>query len=317
MGTSLDPREIYLLECYSSLDYFGEMRDTWAEMVKHVETCLQAFMQNLPPRYRSKPLPEQPDVVWGERVLPNFRRTLQRLNDGFILFSHGDASGLAYAAGPRSDYKGQMDYWAGWMASEDEHRYYELLNKAACLANNIVLTEGAYWTPPLPLSHYDDPLYAINKPSHWPSYQINRSISVTSGGKTIKSGIYIPDVDNSCAQFLSSASTGAPLANVPAGFEDDVDPFTGMKTGENPIFSRVSCTWYFVEKIVRDPMETEPTDTAMAGLRVPAGEPCPEPGFYFTPAAAQSRRRFERDEVMPSLGSDFGVTIWQRDSDQS
>jgi hypothetical protein len=43
-----NPQEIYLLERYPSLDYFCELRDTWADMVKHLETCLDRFMQNLP-----------------------------------------------------------------------------------------------------------------------------------------------------------------------------------------------------------------------------------------------------------------------------
>jgi hypothetical protein len=97
MPAQVNPQEIYLLERYTSLDYFADLRDTWAEMVKHVESCLESFMQNLPADYRSTSLPEQPDVVWGQRVLPNFRDTLQGLNTGFILLTHGDFKGLTFA----------------------------------------------------------------------------------------------------------------------------------------------------------------------------------------------------------------------------
>jgi hypothetical protein len=54
-------------------DYFDELRDTWANLVAHVESCLESFMQSPPANYRLKPLPEQPHIEWAERVLPNFR----------------------------------------------------------------------------------------------------------------------------------------------------------------------------------------------------------------------------------------------------
>jgi len=100
MKKALNPQEIYLLERYISLEYFSELRETWEKMIRHIESCLDNFMRNLPRNYRSRPVPEQPDVVWGHRVLPNFRNTLQGLNTGFILLTHGDYKGLSYASGP-------------------------------------------------------------------------------------------------------------------------------------------------------------------------------------------------------------------------
>ena len=51
--------------------------------------------------------------------------------------------------------------------------------------------------------------------------------------------------------------------------------------------------------------------------RQPAGQPCPKEGWWFTPAAAGSRRHFKQGEVMPEVQSDYGSTFWQWDSDQS
>ena len=51
--------------------------------------------------------------------------------------------------------------------------------------------------------------------------------------------------------------------------------------------------------------------------RVEAGKACPRSGWWTTPAKAGIRRYFEQGTVMPSLGSDYGLTIWQWDSDQS
>ena len=53
------------------------------------------------------------------------------------------------------------------------------------------------------------------------------------------------------------------------------------------------------------------------GHNVAAGQPCPEAGWWFTPAQAGSRRYFKLGEIMPSLGGDYGLTFWQWSPDQS
>lgn len=108
MGTPLIPQEIFLLERYTSAEYFGKLRDTWTEMIAHLDRCLDELMLNLPLDYRNRPLPEQPDAVWGERVIPNFRDTLQSLNDGHITLLGGDLSGLEYCHGPLNDFKDRL-----------------------------------------------------------------------------------------------------------------------------------------------------------------------------------------------------------------
>jgi Domain of unknown function (DUF1911) len=52
-------------------------------------------------------------------------------------------------------------------------------------------------------------------------------------------------------------------------------------------------------------------------LRVQAGQSCPRSGYYFTPAKSNSRRHFQQGDMMPSLGGDYGVTIWQWDEQQA
>lgn len=51
-------------------------------------------------------------------------------------------------------------------------------------------------------------------------------------------------------------------------------------------------------------------------LRCEAGQPCPQTGYWFTPAQTDSKRRFSQGDPMPSLGRDYGVTIWQWREDQ-
>lgn len=50
---------------------------------------------------------------------------------------------------------------------------------------------------------------------------------------------------------------------------------------------------------------------------VPAGQPCPEAGWWHTPAKPGSRRFFRAGETMPDTGSDYGQTFWQWSPDQS
>lgn len=59
----------------------------------------------------------------------------------------------------------------------------------------------------------------------------------------------------------------------------------------------------------------ESSDTPERG-RCGAGQPCPQAGFWFTPAKVNSRRHFKAGEVMPQVGGDYGATIWQWDFNQ-
>lgn len=316
MRAQMNPQEIYLLERYISLDYFAELRDTWEEMVNHVDSCLSSFMRSLPSNYRSRSLPEQPDIVWGQRVLPNFRDTLQGLNTGFVLLTHGEYKGLSYAWGPPSDFKGQMDYWAGWMAKRDEDLYEELLGRAVRLARNICWTEDAGWDPS-DLSNYSDSWGPLNPPAHWPLYRINKDVSVRSGEELKQSGIYVPNVENSCAQFLRTNGRPAPSAKVLIGTKDLVAS-DGVKYAEEKILEKRSCLWYLVERTPDSELSAQPqTMETTEARRVVGGAICPETGFYFTPARSDSRRVFRQGEVMPDFDAAFGMTIWQWDSHQS
>jgi hypothetical protein len=49
---------------------------------------------------------------------------------------------------------------------------------------------------------------------------------------------------------------------------------------------------------------------------IPGGEPCPQAGWWFTPAQLDSRRYFDKGEIMPIIkDSSFGDTNWQQMGD--
>jgi hypothetical protein len=64
------------------------------------------------------------------------------------------------------------------------------------------------------------------------------------------------------------------------------------------------------------PEQEEAALPSVQGLRCAAGEPCPKAGYWLTPAKPESRRYLRQGELMPDLGSDYGVTIWQWDEQQ-
>ena len=316
MRTPLIPQEIFLLERYTSAEYFGQLRDTWHEMVAHLDSCLDEFMHNLPLDYRDRPLPEQPDAVWGERVIPNFRDTLQSLNDGYVKVLAGDITGLDYCHGPLNDFKGQTDFWSGWMKRSDENIYGELLNKAVRMAGNIRSTEGAYWNPLTLSSRYDvQSRGPLDAPENWPMYKLASAVSVKSGDPLPMSGIYLPEIDDSCAEFLSTEYETAPQAKVYVGDKDLVESDTGIKYGQQAIYIEQPCSWRLVERVSEMGTSSTPSLLDPAVLRVPAGKPCPQSGIYFAPAKENSRQRFMKDEIMPTFDSAYGATIWQWDSD--
>jgi uncharacterized protein YjbI with pentapeptide repeats len=49
--------------------------------------------------------------------------------------------------------------------------------------------------------------------------------------------------------------------------------------------------------------------------RIEGGGSCTKDGYWFTPAAKDSRRYFKAGEIMPKVASDFGLTLWQWDGE--
>ena len=69
-------------------------------------------------------------------------------------------------------------------------------------------------------------------------------------------------------------------------------------------------------------IEGEEESSATASLvsdepsSVVAGLACPRGGWWFTPAQVGSRRYFSTGDIMPTVNSDYGTTVWQWDHSQ-
>ncbi|MEO7495933.1 MAG: hypothetical protein ABIT83_18875 [Massilia sp.] len=264
---ALDPQEVFLLERYTSAAYTGQLRDVWGEMIAHVEQCVDAFMRKPPRDDRSRLLPDRPDIVWGERVLPNFRDTCRALCDGYIELTHGDLAGLDACHGPMSDAKGQSDFSPDWMNVADRETYGRLLNRASGMAGNISASVGAYWSPGELTSRYDESARgALDPPPRWPVYALDTHTAVRTGHPVKVSGIYLPDTDNSGAQFLSAAGDVAPEACAFIRMEDLLNPDNGQKYAGQPIFDKRAVLWRLVTR-TSDAGTTWPIEGAVAPQR--------------------------------------------------
>lgn len=316
MATPLVPQEVFLLERYSSWEYFAEMRDAWSSMVRHAEKCLDAFVRDLPSDYRKRSLPYQPDIVWGERVLVNFQSTQNYLDSGFIELTHGDFTALGYAGDVLSDFAGfSRDYSSEWMDEPNvakvvpngSDEFWGWLDKATEPASNINFTFFAQWNVGSLTNRYREGSRGpLNPPAEWPIYRLNPKIRTTTGKPVPRSGIYLPDCSDSVAAFMIEGKTTPPAS---VGY----DP----QTTQN--MSQAATDWTLVERVAGSGggIPGEP-DQVKAGvrLRCEAGQPCPREGFWFTPARPNSRRHFSAGEQMPDVGGDYGVTIWQWDEQQ-
>lgn len=309
MATPLIPQEIYLLERYTSLEYFGKMRDAWRNMLDHTESLLSRFMNNLPADYRRRPQPEQPDIVWGEHVLVNFRATMQLLDDAYINLSHGDLEALGRSSGVTGDRRGQVDFWSGWMDEVEpgaEKKYYELLGIANRYAKPIGITSNGLWSPGDLTKNYSAIIgEPINPPSTWPTYRLNLQVTVKSGDRVPQTGIYLPDVDHSFPTLLlKSDDDMAGEAN-----EAAIEPPTG-DSGYAPTI------WTLVERTADTSNISSSTMAESEPLRAKAGEPCPKAGFWASQDINVTERSYKVGETMADLRSAYGLTVWQwiRDS---
>jgi hypothetical protein len=307
MAAPLIPQEIYLLERFCSLEYYVEMLNAWAKMVEAAEEALRQFTLNLPPDLRSRPLYEQYDITWGERVLPNFRSTLASLEAGYIMLKNGDLSALGFGGNVKSAINGQTsDYPTDWMPKDLEKQFWDWQLIAGNIGFNLYRTESAGWYMTDLTTRYHEVRGPLNPPASWPQYRLNPKVTVKTGDTVKESGIYLPACDNSCAEVQIQ------------GYEC-LRAHVGDNSVPKPTISRAETTWTLVERIADSgggtPGNFDVIDSVVH-LRIEGGQICTQTGWYFTPAKTNSRRYVSAGTMMPMFDTDYGSTIWQWDQNQ-
>ncbi|UCV30296.1 hypothetical protein [Ferribacterium limneticum] len=313
MQPPLIPQEVYLLERYSSLEYFGQMRDAFEACVKAAEHALAEFMKHLPPDYRNQPLWKQPDAVWGETVIPNLQYSLRGVFNGYIRLSHGDYEGLALAGNVNTSFAGVIrDYDSEWMPEPFMAEFDTNMSIAWELASNISRTQQGDWLRDTLASRYrEDSRGPLDAPPSWPVYRLNHAVRVKTGDKVPQNGVYLPDAPGSCAEFLIE------------GYETwEANVMDHPENPEDRSSTSQATVWTLIERVADTgggtgcgPQESTGGETRRSN--VPAGTHCPESGWWFTPAQSGSRRYFKAGENIPSVGGDYGLTFWQWSPDQS
>ncbi len=310
MSTPLIPQEIFLLERYSSVAYYEELRNHFAAMVKAAEDALGEFMRNLPPDYRNRPLNEQPDAVWGERVIPNLQWVLKGLNEGFIRMTHGDWEAMALAGNVEATFAAiNRDYDSFWMPEPFQTIFDNSWRSVSRPASNINSSALGEWcSSDLTTDYTDTNRGPMNPPSSWPKYRLVPSVRVKTDDKVPRNGIYLPDIAGSCAQVLIE------------GYEAWAARILRNPDNRNSAASDDwPTTWTLVERIADTgggtPGDPDPIKAGVR-LRAMAGEVCPRTGYWFTPARQNSRAHFEAGQTMPDVGGTWGATIWQWDEQQ-
>jgi hypothetical protein len=310
MAAPLIPQDIYLIERYSSVAYFEQLKNAFAAFVDAVEKALAVYMAHLPADYRNHQVSDQPDVVWGERVLPNIRWVVDGLSQGLLRLAQGDLSALAIAGNVVTAFSSiNRDYAWDWMPQPHLDMADEQSRVASKLASNIQFTYLAQWESGALNARYSVRSRGnLDAPPTWPKYILKPSVRVRSGDVVGQSGVYLPDVSEGCAALLIEGrdAWGAEIHS------KDTDP-PAERSG------RVSTTWTLVQRLADQgggiPGAPDPMAQGIR-LRCEGGSPCPRDGWWFAPASV-GRQHFKTGELMPALGGDYGMTIWQFDIDQA
>ncbi len=318
--TPLIAHDIYVMEQFLKPERIKMIRDIWKEMLDYLESLLDRFMNDLPPDYRNRSLPEQPDIVWGERVIPNFRSTMEWLNESYIQRLNNDFD-CYIGFNLRSDINGQREFSVNWMDEVEPKaaaKYQYLLFKAYGLSEAIEHTVQQ-WSPGS-LTHYFaqigshdssfeyDPV--IPPPLSYPIYRLNENIKVKTDEKIPQTGFYLPDLPDSFPLFMWVSNNDvwelAGETRIPKN-----DP-------EYPKMRKLApCTWTLIEKVVDSGRELgEAMNPFVRPANVRAGQPATHSGYWFTVAQENSRQYFEQGEILPEIkNQDWGEVYWQFDGE--
>ncbi len=292
------PQEIYLLELFSSAEYFKELVDAFENMLNAAENALELFMQDLPYDYRNRHISQQPDVVWGEHVLPNFRSTLDALNYGYKRLLEGDLSALQYAGNVVTDFRNQrVEYFPDWMNENNLSLFDEWQSKASRLSSNIKATVFGNWPMTFLSEGYDaDYLGELNLPPSLPIYKLNQTVTVKTDVTVPQDGIYIPEIEDASAQLLLK---GHDAIEALVGLDEDCPQYDHQE----------ATNWVLVERIADEGGSSETIQVEK--LKGFAGQTCQRAGNWWSPANQLQSRYFKQGDVFPKVeNNSWGETVW-------
>lgn len=308
---------------------------TSPETMDRARDHLQAAVSIMIPQAKTHPFIADyaPVPYWGGRM-EELLRTYANARALLVQGEYGEMIGWGGALMniPRGLQEGNMN----WMSSGGDV-FLDELNSAysVCSRFNFALTmsqmlkDDAYkvgqkdWRVCVPedmgivgdhITFYYEDLFA-ECPAEIPEYSADKTVSCKTGDIVPWTGVWVP-ADGMGKAALAFARKHIQIMQ-PAYHLIREDEDTGDEE-----YDIVECTWHPVKPTGRmipfpGPFRHDEDEAGTNGpLRCPAGQPCPQAGWWSSPAEEDSRRQFAAGEVMPDFGSDYGATIWQWDLDQ-
>ncbi|GAA5013538.1 hypothetical protein GCM10025794_01920 [Massilia kyonggiensis] len=265
----------------------------------------------------------------------DFRRgaELARLGDYELIWRISDSI--------RGDARGIMEQpLPSWMTNVEyqefgEVRWSRLLAYASQItrALNNAMTAGESFLHPDPdcpersddddgfpgdsiVEAYSDNVQWYKEPLFWtlpdplPEYVIDKSVSCRTGDEVPWTGVWYPDtgLDGCSLTFAIKGMLMQPVFRVVKTIEERNRESGGAIFG-SPVTVAVATTWHPVISSGH-PLNEE------ADLRAKAGEPCPKAGVWQPMEVGASDRRYEAGEIMGSLGTAYGYTVWRWKSER-
>ncbi|MBI5925620.1 MAG: hypothetical protein HY836_08455 [Aquabacterium sp.] len=315
MATRNLSQEAHLWYTISSPDYIAKAKIKLQEAadLMRADVAQHAFIADY------APVPYWGGVI--EDLLDRFDGALEILKQGEFDPMQRWASRMKTI--PRGLQEGNMN----WMSEMGQ--FMDLLNETFGICDefltSVAMSErfsdpnykdgSADWRYELPedvgyegngIARYIEPSVFPVLPHQIPEYAPDTSVSCKTGDVVPWTGVWVPNTGMGTAALAfarQNVQIMQPTYEI-ASVDDD-----GYAS-----FNLVDCIWHPVKptgRMIEHPVLAQlKHGAATAKGRCESGERCPREGLWFTPAAPD-KRHFKLGEVMPSVGGDYGVTIWQ------
>jgi hypothetical protein len=159
------------------------------------------------------------------------------------------------------------------------------------------------------INQYKEPLF-WNLPTPLPEYIIDKSVACRTGDEVPWTGVWYPDtgLEGHSLTFAIKGMPMQPAFRVVKTIEELERENDGGVFG-SPITVAVATTWH---PVVPSGRTLDPE----AELRAKAGDPCPKAGIWQPMEPGAPDRRYEAGEMMGSLGTAYGYTVWRWKSER-
>ena len=306
-------KEAFLWYALTSPEYM----DSAFERLKNVDAFLKELLT-------AHPIAEnfQPAIFWGgviEQLLGNY-------SNARAMLAHGEIGTMRDWCIKAADIERGFREQAMWMGKEEFLTLLERIECASKVCSDFMgaITMTWYFSSAgimngeINWTEYDrddgyagcsvlDQMQSLAEVTKIPEHQADLAVSIRTGQIVPWTGVWIPagGLDTAALAFARQGQIMQPKYPVTHVDEDGYEYTEPVETAWHP----VKPTGRTIS-LCSSPQETISP--------IPASNPCPKPGYWFTPAKQSSRRYFKQGDTFPEIeASAYGATFWQWSPDQS